>query len=75
MWWQNHLTAHTYGIHIDQIDGELCLRLDRYHKEYVNLYGMMLEWYEARKKDEEDESDLDGYLEWKLGYPHPINRK
>lgn len=65
----------TYGIHIDQIDGELCLRMDRHHNEYVSLYGMMLEWYEARKKDQEDESDLDGYLEWKLGYPHPINRK
>ena len=66
---------NTFGIHIDQIDGELCLRMDRHHKEYVSLYGMMLEWYEAWKKDQEDESDLDGYLEWKLGYPHPINRK
>ena len=66
---------NTFGIHIDQIDGELCLRMDRSHKEYVSVFGMMLEWYEAWKKDQEDESDLDGYLEWKLGYPHPINRK
>ena len=65
----------TYGIHIDQIDGELCLRMDCIHKEYVSVFDMMLEWYEAWKKDQEDESNLDGYLEWKLGYPHPINKK
>ena len=65
----------TYGIHIDQIDGELCLRMNCIHKEYVSVFDMMLEWYEAWKKDQEDESNLDGYLEWKLGYPHPINKK
>ena len=38
-------------IHIDQIDGELCLRMDCIHKEYVSVFDMMLEWYEAWKKD------------------------
>ena len=49
--------------------------MDRSNKEYFSLFGMMQEWYEAREKDMNDDSDFDGYLEWKLGYPHPINRK
>lgn len=49
--------------------------MDRIHKEYASVFDMMLEWYEAWKKDQEDESDLDGYLEWKLGYPHPSKKE
>ncbi len=64
----------TYGLHIDQIGGELVLRLDRSHKEYLNLFDSMLEWYEERKRDEAGDDPVK-YTEWKFTYPHPINRK
>jgi hypothetical protein len=34
-----------YGIHIDQIDGELCLQMDRIHQKNASVFDIMLEWY------------------------------
>ena len=65
----------TYGLHIDQIDGELCIRLDKYRKDYPELFDMMHKWYEAWKHDQDDPSSLDEYIDWKLNYPHYISRK
>ena len=42
---------NTFGIHIDQIDGELCLRMDRMNKQYVTVYDHLLEWYEEWKME------------------------
>ena len=64
-----------YGIHIDQIDGELCLRMDRIHQKNASVFDIMLEWYEAWNKNQEDESDPYGYPEWKLEYPHPSRKE
>ena len=65
----------TYGIHIDQIDGELCLRMDRIHQKNASVFDIILEWYEAWNKNQEDESDPYGYPEWKLEYPHPSRKE
>ena len=63
-----------YGLHIDQIDGELVLRMDKSHKEYVNLFDSMLEWYEEWKRDQVSDDPV-AYAEWKFTYPHPIGKK
>lgn len=65
----------TYGPHIDQIDGELCIRLDKYRKDYPELIDVMHKWYEAWKQDQDDPSSLDKYIDRKLNYPHYISRK
>jgi transcriptional regulator with XRE-family HTH domain len=65
----------TYGMHIDEIDGELCIRLDRHRKDYPELFDMMQHWYEAWKQDQKDSASPDDYINWKLNYPHYINRK
>lgn len=65
---------NTFGIHIDQIDGELCLRLDRTHRDYVRIFDMMLEWYEERKKGGTSFDAGNAYEEWKLNYP-PVTGK
>ena len=62
----------TYGIHVDQIDGEVCLRMDRSRKDYVEVFDMMLKWYEARKKGQGDFEASVEYEEWKLHYPPAI---
>ena len=35
----------------------------------------MHQWYEAWKQDQEGFASLDDYINWKLNYPHYINRK
>ena len=35
----------TYGLHVDDIDGELCIRLDKHHSDYLHLLEMLEEWY------------------------------
>lgn len=62
----------TYGIHVDEIDGELCLRLDRSRKDYTELYDMLLKWNEARKNGQADFDSSVVYEEWKLHYPPSI---
>ena len=62
----------TYGIHVDEIDGELCLRLDRSRKDYTDLFDMLLKWNEARKNGQADFDSSVAYEEWKLHYPPSI---
>ena len=62
----------TYGIHVDEIDGELCLRLDRSRKDYAELFDMLLKWNEARKNGQADFDSSAAYEEWKLHYPPSI---
>lgn len=64
----------TYGLHVDDIDGELCIRLDKHHSDYLRLLEMLEEWYDAWKQDHDDSSSLDEYTDWKLNYPHPLKR-
>ena len=59
----------TYGIHVDEIDDELCLRLDRSRKDYVEIFDMLLKWHEARKNGQADFDSSVAYEEWKLHYP------
>ena len=59
----------TYGIHVDEIDGELCLRLDRSRKDYIELFDMLLKWNEARENGQVDFDSSVAYEEWKLHYP------
>ena len=62
----------TYGIHVDEIDGELCLRLDRSRKDYTDLFDMLLKWNEARMSGQTDFDSSVAYEEWKLHYPPSI---
>ena len=64
----------TYGLHIDQIDGELVIRMDKYHQKYLSIFDQFLEWYEAWKQDQTDDDPV-AYTEWKINYPPKINRK
>lgn len=65
---------NTFGLHIDQIEGELCLRMDRTHKDYVRIFEMMLAWYEKRKLAGISFDDANAYEEWKLNYPPVLDR-
>lgn len=57
---------------MDEIGGELCLRLDRSCKDYTEIFDMLLKWNEARKNGQSDFDSSVAYEEWKLYYPPSI---
>lgn len=59
-----------YGMHIDTISGELCLRLDKQRGQtYVTLFRMLNEWKEMRAKYESGEITKEEYDHWRYNYP------
>lgn len=58
-----------YGIKIGEIDGELCLRLDREHKEYQHLFEPFHAWQQMAGKLESGEISQEEYDNWRYNYP------
>ena len=58
-----------YGLHIDEIDGELCLRLDREHREYQHLFEPFHTWQQMAAKLESGEISQEEYDNWRYNYP------
>ena len=58
-----------YGIHIGELDGELCLRLNKHSKEYLQLFEMFQAWRSVAVKAESGEITSDEYDEWRYKYP------
>ena len=57
-----------YGIKIGEIDGELCLRLDREHKEYQHLFEPFHAWRQMAAKLEAGEISQEEYDNWRYNY-------
>ena len=58
-----------YGLKIGEIDGELCLRLDKNSKEYLRLLEMFQAWRTVAAKEEAGEITSEEYDEWRYKYP------
>ena len=58
-----------YGIKIGEIDGELCLRLDREHREYQHLFEPFHAWQQMAAKLESGEISQEEYDNWRYNYP------
>ena len=59
-----------YGIHIGEIDGELCLRLDKTKgMTYVSLLDFFTSWQRENEKLGNDEIARDKYDAWRYNYP------
>ena len=58
-----------YGIKIGEIDGELCLRLDREHREYQHLFEPFHTWQQMAAKLESGEISPEEYDNWRYNYP------
>ena len=58
-----------YGLKIGEIDGELCLRLDKSSKEYLRLLEMFQAWRTMAAKTEAGEITSEEYDEWRYKYP------
>ena len=58
-----------YGIKIGEIDGELCLRLDREHREYQHLFEPFHTCQQMAAKLESGEISQEEYDNWRYNYP------
>ena len=59
-----------YGLKIGEIDGELCLRLDKTKgMEYQNMFEMLYSWRQVAGKLESGEISKEEYDRWRYKYP------
>ena len=56
-----------YGLHIGEIDGELCLRLDK--SKGTTYLSMFHAWQEQAEKLKSGEITKEEYDEWRYKYP------
>ena len=61
-----------YGLKVGEIDGEVCLRLDKSKgMTYLNMLDILLAWQEQAAKLESGEITKADYDQWRYTYPHP----
>lgn len=58
-----------YGLKIGEIDGELCLRLDKSSKEYTSMFDMLHAWQSQAARLENEEISKEEYDAWRYKYP------
>jgi len=60
-----------YGIQIGEIDGELCLRLDKSKgMTYLSMFDILTAWQQEAEKLKNDEISKEEYDSWRYNYPH-----
>ena len=59
-----------YGLHIDEADGEVCLKVDvRKSKDAAQLHEMLCAWRQAAALLKADEITKEEYDRWRYYYP------
>ena len=59
-----------YGLHIDEADGEVCLKVDvRKNKDAAQLHEMLAAWRQAAAMLKAGEITQDEYDRWRYHYP------
>lgn len=59
-----------YGLQIGEIDGEVCLRLDKSRgTSYLNMFDMFNSWQKEFNKLKSGEITKDEYDDWRYNYP------
>lgn len=59
-----------YGLQIGEIDGEVCLRLDKSRgTSYLNMFDMFNSWQKEFNKLKSGEINKDEYDDWRYNYP------
>ena len=59
-----------YGLHVGEIDGEICLRVDvRKNKDAARLHEMLCAWQQTADKLKAGEITQEEYDRWRYRYP------
>ena len=62
-----------YGLRIGEIDGELCLRLDKFKGiTYLSMFDLFTAWQQQSEKLARDEITEEEYDQWRYNYPQGI---
>ena len=65
-----------YGIRIDKIDGELCIRLDKgMGANYITMFEMFSAWQEQAEKLKNSEITKEEYDHWRYNYPSDNSKR
>jgi len=60
-----------YGVQIGEIDGEVCLRLDKFKGiTYLSMFDIFSAWYEMSVKLKSGEITKEEYDDWRYNYPN-----
>ncbi len=60
-----------YGIRIDKLNDELCIRLDKgMGINYISMFRMFTEWNEQAEKLKNGEITKEDYDHWRYNYPN-----
>ena len=58
-----------YGLHISDIDGEVCLRLDKFKgTTYLSMFDIFHAWHEVAIKLQNGEITKEEYDDWRYNY-------
>ncbi len=59
-----------YGLHVDEMDGEICLKVDvRKNRDAAELHQMLCAWQEQAAKLKAGEISQEDYDNWRYHYP------
>lgn len=59
-----------YGLHIDEVDGEICLKVNvRKNKDAARLHEMLCGWHQIAAKLNAGEITQEEYDRWRYRYP------
>lgn len=59
-----------YGLGIDNIDGEICITLDKSKRmTFVNLFDMFHAWQQKKEQLEKGQITKEEYDDWRYNYP------
>ena len=58
-----------YGLKIGEIDGEVCLHLDKNHEAFQHMLEPFIAWQHIRAKLDSGEISQEEYDRWRYKYP------
>ena len=62
-----------YGLQIGEIDGEICLRLDKLKgMTYLSMLDMFMAWQGEAEKLKNEEISKEEYDDWRYNYPKAL---
>ena len=62
-----------YGLQIGEIDGEVCLRLDKSKSmTYLSMFDMFAAWQQEAEKLRNEEITKEEYDTWRYNYPKTL---
>ena len=59
-----------YGLKIDKLSGEVCIRLDKESKDYLTMLEMFRAWESKAEQLRSGEITQDDYDNWRYNYPN-----